>query len=126
MHARFLTVWFASVFVLTLSPFGPIRSPLPFSWIDPTTHRLGLFDFYANVLLFLPLGVFAGRTLTRRGTVILGIAFSMLIESAQALIVGRNPSAWDVMANSLGAGLGVYWSASLLALGKSIYTRPVR
>ncbi len=122
-----LIVWFASTLMLTLAPFGPVREPLPFTWLNPATHPLGLFDFYANIALFLPLGVFAARLgFTMRGVVAVGMLFSLFIETMQAYIVVRSPSGWDLVANTMGSVLGVVWSQALLHLSHRVLTRPVR
>lgn len=78
-----------------------------------------------NVLLFVPLGVFA-RILWRRGligTTLLGFAASLLIEVTQltanfgtAPFVYRIFDVDDLMNNTLGAALGWVFGALLLAL----------
>lgn len=70
-----------------------------------------LLEIGANVLLFLPAGwlaaVLVGRG--RRWLVLLGgAAVSLTVELAQAVLLpGRVPSFRDVLANSVGVGLGV-------------------
>ena len=78
-----------------------------------------------NVLLFVPLGVFA-RILWRRGltgTVLIGFAASLLIEITQVTAnFGTAPYVYrifdvdDLMNNTLGAGVGWVAGALLLAL----------
>ncbi|SFW55226.1 Glycopeptide antibiotics resistance protein [Amycolatopsis australiensis] len=81
-----------------------------------------------NVLLFVPLGVFA-RTLWRRGltgTTLIGFAASLLIEITQVTAnFGTAPYVYrifdvdDLMNNTFGAGLGWVFGALLLALRRS-------
>jgi glycopeptide antibiotics resistance protein len=128
-HARRLLVaWFVSTLVLTLAPFGPLRSaPLGLDWVLPAHTRLGAFDFLANIALFLPFGVFGvAAGLRKRMAMTLGLLLSLLIESAQTYLVVRYPSYFDVVANTGGAALGAFLAGPLLALGRRIYTRRVR
>lgn len=128
-HARrLLAVWLVSTLVLTLAPFGPLRAaPLGLEWIVPVRTRLGAFDFFANIALFVPLGAFGlAAGLRRRMAVTLGFLLSLLVESAQAYLVVRYPSYFDVIANTAGAALGAFLATPLLALGRRIYTRPMR
>lgn len=68
-------------------------------------------EFAANVLLFVPAGSL-GALLFARGrrwlVIVLGIGVSIAIETTQAaLLVERVPSVRDMVANSLGAVIGV-------------------
>ncbi len=89
-----------------------------------------------NVLLFVPLGVFA-RVLWRRGltgTVLIGFAASLLIELTQVTAnFGTAPYVYrifdvdDLMNNSIGAGTGWVFGALLLALLRSpVGVQPAR
>jgi len=64
----------------------------------------------ANVLLFVPLGVLMALALPlQRGLVVpLALATTLVIESGQALFLAeRTPSLRDIVANVLGAALGL-------------------
>jgi VanZ family protein len=75
-------------------------------------------DLVSNVLLFIPIGVFAtasldGRTISSRRTLIApvvvvagALALSTAVEFSQAFIPDRTPSAVDVLAETLGAAIG--------------------
>ena len=74
---------------------------------------LGTVDFLLNVLLFVPLG--AGLLLAGfswRRTVVLAGLLTCLIELLQMeVITGRDASLGDVLANTIGAGLGAFLAA---------------
>lgn len=119
--------------------------PHPFQWItdihtellkhgEPVSHWFLTQTFQQacmNVLLFVPLGVFA-RVLWRRGligTTLIGFAVSLLIEITQltanfgtAPFVYRIFDVDDLMNNTFGAMVGWVFGALLLALLRS----PVR
>ncbi|MEU6645024.1 VanZ family protein [Saccharomonospora sp. NPDC046836] len=110
---------------------------VPFQWVDDVrtelaTHHqpaadalftLAFQQVAMNVLLFVPLGLFA-RLLWRQGlarTVLLGFAVSLLIETTQATAnFGTAPFVYrifdvdDLMSNTAGALLG--WIAAALFL----------
>lgn len=67
-------------------------------------------EFLANIALFVPVGMFLLLLLgTRLWWVALGASFAMtaLIEAAQRSIPGRVPDERDLLANGLGAVIGV-------------------
>jgi VanZ family protein len=86
----------------------------------PAWFTYALIEFTANVALFVPFGVFAVfATGARRWWLALGagVAASATIELIQWLsLPERIPSALDVLANSLGALLGVCFGYAVLAL----------
>ena len=68
-----------------------------------------LADGLLNVLFFLPLGFLVARGGGARGVVaalLVGFGLSLAIEVGQFAIPGRSSSALDLIANTLGAGLG--------------------
>ncbi len=75
--------------------------------------ELGGVDLLLNVLLFVPLGV--GLTLARfsvRRALVLAALLTFLIELLQMKVVpGRDASLGDVLANTLGGGLGAVLGA---------------
>lgn len=92
---------------------GPVQDLLD------TLHRFGLprwfayreLEFTANVVMFLPLGVFAGLLIPRRRIWVAALALptlSIAVECAQLLFLPeRYPTVSDVIANSVGAWIGL-------------------
>jgi len=68
-------------------------------------------EFSANIVMTIPLGLFAGMALPRpkrRMAFIALPAMAALVEISQALFLSdRVASIWDVVADSLGAWLGL-------------------
>jgi glycopeptide antibiotics resistance protein len=67
-------------------------------------------EFTANIALFVPLGVLLAFAFPhRRGLVVpMAVAVTLVIESGQALfLTQRTPSLGDIVANTLGAALGL-------------------
>jgi len=92
------------------APWAFLTDPLPRFWT--------WFDFLSNIALYAPLGLLLALNITYRGRSLLwlpaliGGLLSLFIEAAQSYLPQRVPSLLDLLANSLGAGLG-----GLLALG---------
>lgn len=90
----------------TLSPQPPLTSPLPAFCIFCGDY--GAVDFLLNVALFLPLGLSlgaAGHSLAR-AVAVAGVT-TVVVELLQVRIIpGRDASAGDLLANSLGGLLG--------------------
>lgn len=64
-------------------------------------------DLIANVLLFMPLGIAVALNFRRRWVPLLFAALlSVAIEVTQNLIPGRDPSLRDIIANTIGGGVG--------------------
>ena len=92
------------------------------------THGLpfvsyAMVEFTANVVLFLPLGLLLAAA-TRRGSRLLALAFciaaSLAIELGQAVFLPeRFASPLDLLANSLGAAIGVAVVAGTEKRGRS-------
>lgn len=95
------------ILIFTLSPFD-FRMPdrIRIFWI------LNFRDFITNIILFVPVGFLL--TLSRRSnkdslmvkTLVYGLLFSLLIESAQQFLPNRFPQVSDIITNGLGAWLG--------------------
>lgn len=69
-----------------------------------------LLEFSANVLLFVPFGVLLAIVLPLRRMLVLPAALgaTVVIESVQALLLtGRTPALSDIVANMLGAAIGL-------------------
>ena len=80
--------------------------------LDPVTARLSVerVEFLANIALFVPVGVFVLLLFGSRlwwVAVAASIALTSAIETAQRSIPGRVPDPRDVVANSIGALIGV-------------------
>jgi glycopeptide antibiotics resistance protein len=85
-----------------------------FDW-NPNPYDPGHMDRIQNILFFMPFGfALAAVIRTRRlrrvwqivGSLALGFALTMLIESLQALVSFRDPSVADIWCNTLGSLLG--------------------
>ncbi|MCU1534447.1 MAG: VanZ family protein [Glaciihabitans sp.] len=75
-------------------------------------------EFTGNVLMFLPVGMFFLLLLGRRRwwlAVLIGVAMTITIESVQIVIPGRVSDLRDVVANSVGALIGVLLGLALTA-----------
>lgn len=95
-----------AVLAITLTPFQ-LRWPRDIVLAGFS----GAFDLSVNVALFLPLGFFfgLGTFAPRRpvlGATLVGLGFSLFIETAQLFVEGRHTSPLDLATNTLGALLG--------------------
>lgn len=75
------------------------------SWISYST-----LEFWANVAMFIPVGLFFLLLLGRRRwwlAIMLGVVLTCAIEFAQLFLPGRVSDPRDVLSNSVGAFLGV-------------------
>lgn len=104
------------VLVITLSPNRVDEGRMPeiirflTFWHShglPNWFRYKQLEFTANIVMTIPLGLFAGMALptTKRQIAFIGLpAMAALVELSQALLLSdRVASIWDVVANSLGA-----------------------
>lgn len=105
-----------SILVVALATLWPApgesSTPPPFCLVCGPT---GLADTLRNVVLFVPLGV--GIALGRRRpwhAAAAGFALSCVVESLQLVTPGRDPSARDVVANTMGAAIGAVTVRSAL------------
>jgi len=77
-----------------------------------------LLEFVANVLLFLPFGVFFVLLLGRARwwlAILLGVALTVGIEFAQQFIPNRVSDPRDIVSNSIGAVLGAVFALVVTA-----------
>jgi VanZ family protein len=89
------------ILLLTLNPFYvALPDHIAFKF------ESSLDNLVQNVLLFLPIGFLYRLTTGRRGVLLLGAGLSFGIETIQLFIPARTPSIIDILANTLGAGLG--------------------
>lgn len=67
----------------------------------------GWIEFVANILMFAPLGFLLTLLLRHHWYgVAIAVALSVAAELVQAVIPSRQPSARDILANTMGAALG--------------------
>lgn len=86
--------------------------------------KAGLAEALANVLLFVPLGVAAGRLKVSLGRGSLyGVGLALGIELVQFVVPGRHPALGDLVANSAGMTTGLALVAWLPVLLRSTGTR---
>ncbi len=107
----------------SLQPFSPWIAPAPESpfWIfAPWPPRWTRFDAIANVVAYLPLGIFAallprqGSLPARAGVALaLGLVLSFTLETLQSFLPQRDASLIDLAANCAGALTGGLLGAAL-------------
>lgn len=103
----------AAIAVMTLTPASDERRRPPFWCVSCGEHITS--DVVQNILLFMPLGFTLG--LLRAGAlraITLGFLLSTVIELLQFGLPGREPSARDILTNSIGTAIG-FWVTSILA-----------
>jgi VanZ family protein len=118
-------------FYTCLDPVGGFRDLLA-TWKDPSS----LGDLLANVLFYLPFGLFAAKALPGMASplrviaaVLTGAGLSVSVEFAQMYDVGRISAMSDVYANSFGTLLGAVAGTALaidfkLRLWQDLRRRP--
>ncbi len=105
----------------SLQPFAPWIEPAPgtpFWTFAPWPPRWTRFDVIANLMAYVPFGMFAAL-LPRRATLALrtgvalamGLALSFCLETLQTFMPPRDANLIDLMANSGGALIGGFLSA---------------
>ena len=109
-------VTLATILFATLTPTP--GTPTMSFWCIVCGER-GLLDFSANVVMFVPLGfAFMLATDRRWGSFLACLATTLGIELLQIRVVaGRDASLGDLLANTLGGGIGValaHWRAVFL------------
>ncbi len=133
------TIYMVCLFLLTLVPFrfrAIAIHHLPWP-IGP--NELGRVDLTANIILFIPLGFFlhflipkktrSGRAMPYHSvwkSLLIGGGISFLIETVQIIIPARFPSFTDLLANTLGAGIGALMGIFFEAKNILFYFRPHR
>ncbi|MHA7209827.1 VanZ family protein [Arthrobacter sp. MDT1-65] len=125
MSLALCTVWLLAVALIVLWPTpvdraggSILRGGLDYLYTHglPTFITHSLVEFTANVLMFVPLGLF-WFLLTprrwRRWAPIVGLALSAVIEATQHILLPqRFATPYDVLANTLGATLGALIAAA--------------
>ena len=125
--ARLGTALLAYMVVVTV-----IVTLLPFHFAWPERWQVSIgddpYDMIANVLLFVPLGFLLrlARPRDRRGSVVLVVLsaalISVAIEAVQLFDTTRESTLLDVVANTLGAWIGV-WGFDRIARSASLSGR---
>ncbi len=79
-------------------------------WLPFLSPPVRIVDSVLNVLLFVPLGVFAPRGATAVGTFVRAVGIALPVafvgETTQLFSHGRFPSATDLVCNLIGAAAG--------------------
>lgn len=114
-----LAVTTLAILALTLwpNPDDGNGTPLARAIVDwlytigmPTAITFEAVEFTANIVMFVPFGLFLALSLPRwmwPWTVVLGLAFTLLVEFLQAAFLPeRFPTVSDLVANTAGALIG--------------------
>jgi VanZ family protein len=119
VHAAAATLFIAFAVWGSLFPFDfhrvPWRDAVASFWspLAVPVLRWSVSDFVSNVLLFVPIGLFAAAAVVgrryARGVVIVvaAVLLSAALELGQAFVPWRTPSVVDVAAEAIGAACGV-------------------
>ena len=89
------------ILLLTFNPFYFSRPEEIFF-----KFHISLNNLIGNILLFLPVGFLYRLTTKKRGAFLFGALISFSIETVQFFLPARTPSIPDILANTIGAGLG--------------------
>ena len=125
-----LVLYTGFVFVITLTPRMPGTGFVSraVNWILYQLHDRDLFlwvhyldiEFFGNILMFVPIGVFTALLLGRRVwwlLLLLGTALSGFIELSQFLFLPSRVPEWrDILSNSVGFLIGAALSVGLRLL----------
>lgn len=122
-------IYLAAVASLTLQPQAAVYPGGAVLWVTELLARfpvtawmdLAVVEFGANVIMFVPFGVLFSLLLGRRRwwlVLISAFAATMLIETAQLFIPNRFSDPRDLLANTLGAAIGL--------VGTLVVRRPER
>lgn len=121
------TVWLpANVSAKVTGLVGVMARWVSDAGIAPYYQSAVVFEFLANVALFVPVGFllpFAWSRLRLWHVVLIGALMSGLIESVQGLMPSRFPTISDVIANSLGTLAGGVIAVLLILM---LPSRPAR
>lgn len=121
------TVWLpANVSAKVTGLVGVMARWVSDAGIAPYYQSAVVFEFLANVALFVPVGFllpFAWSRLRLWQVVLIGALMSGLIESVQGLMPSRYPTISDVIANGLGTLAGGVIAVLLILM---LPSRPAR
>jgi hypothetical protein len=107
LDAVLVIVAFVGVLVGTLTPSPGVTSSLDFWCL--ACGELAALDVVANMVLFMPLGFALAAAMNRRWLPLaICVATTVMVEALQVrIIVGRDASFRDILANSVGGIIGV-------------------
>jgi len=109
-----------AIAIATLAPGDPEGTTGGFACVFCGDRALA--DFLINVILYMPLGVGLAMSGVRLSRIVLaGVLLSSSIEAVQVILPGRDASVGDVIANTLGTGLG-----ALIVFASPRWLRPSR
>jgi glycopeptide antibiotics resistance protein len=124
-----LVIYSVVVMIITLTPEAPgaglisrlvdrlLRSlnARGITWIDFLT-----IEFFGNIVMFVPLGIFAGLLVSRRAwwtLLLMGTTFSAFLELFQAVFLpSRYPEVRDLASNTIGFLVGAIVAVALRLL----------
>jgi VanZ family protein len=117
--SHLLTVaWALLIGLLLLLPVDAY-DPAGQGWLDRLLDSLPWIDKAVHAALFGVMALLARRSFAVAGveraalrTVLLTMAYGVLMEALQAFVPGRSPSGLDMMANTVGAVAGAIMSLS--------------
>ncbi len=114
--------WTLVILTTTLFPYDPVLGSRWSTGLAPFDFNPfgNPGDFLANILLFIPWSFFVagmlagGRFRNHRPllVLVLAVVLSGMVEFVQLGLPSRNPSLADILANLLGAGVGVWLDVS--------------
>jgi glycopeptide antibiotics resistance protein len=93
------------------APLGVLN---PATWTSAETWRNGTaFEFTMNIAMFVPIGLIAARYLRGWMRILAPIGLTLAIEIVQIPLADRVSDPRDLIANTIGAilGLGITWLA---------------
>jgi len=96
--------------------------------IDPTTAST-VFEFLANIVLFVPLGLLVSVAWPRMSwwlTMLTGLVTTLVIEVVQTMMPSRVPAVSDVVGNAAGTAIGALFVAAHRAKPRAPGPRPRR
>lgn len=118
--ARLLLVFsVVAIAALTLTPAADDQHRPPF-WCFSCGDRV-VNDVFLNILLFMPLGAALGvLRVGAGGAAAMGCFLSAAVELLQYGIPGREPSARDVLTNTIGTIVGAWVSSAFASQRQSV------
>ena len=104
------TLVLVAIVLVGSATLWPTDSPVPTSTLCIVCGELGGVDFILNIVLFIPLGVGLRWLLGRWNlAAFLGFGVSLVVETLQWRVIrGRDASLGDLLANTLGALVGIW------------------
>ena len=124
--ATVLTVAFVGILTLTSAPVELPQDRVSFTCLLGFQYQ-GLRDVFSNTLLFLPLGWTLRHWLRPAHAIVLCVAATCGIEALQATVIaGRDSSLRDILSNTIGGALGVWFFSHWRGLRWPEHARSLR